>query len=78
MKNYGLDIKREWDEQSETDWTLGATSMPCIAEVPTKDRLAMLPQGELQFGKEDFMSCATISAINILETKFNYLYKNAK
>lgn len=76
MKNYGLDIKREWDEQSETDWILGATSMPCIAEVPTKDRLAMLPQGELQFGKEDFMDCASRAPLNILETKFNWLLQS--
>lgn len=77
MKNYGLDLEREIKEHSSDDWILGGThSQPCIAEIPEDERVKYLPTGELQFGKEDFMDCATRAPLNILETKFNYLINN--
>lgn len=75
--NKGLDIAREEREQSREDWILGGeNSVPCIAEIPEDKRKMHLPDGELQFGAEDFMDCATRAPLNILETKFNYLIKN--
>lgn len=74
----GLDWKRELAEQSEEDWVLGAIYTPGIADVPTDERLACLPQGELQRGKEDFMDCASRAPLNILETQYNYILRNDK
>lgn len=75
--NKGLNLEREVSEQSEEDYVFGAASSPrCIAIIPEKDRIKFLPAGEVQKGKGDFMDCATRGPINILETKFNFLYKN--
>ena len=37
-----------------------------------------LPKGELQFGKEDFMSCVSIGILNLLAQKFTYLVDKKK
>lgn len=79
IKNTGLDLKREIAEQSVKDWEfLGGLSATCIASIPEAERDKYLPTGELQFGKEDFMDCATRAPLNILETKFNWLIRNDK
>jgi len=78
-KNYGLDWQLEISQQSSSDWIFGATSPICLAErIPEAERENYLPKGEIQKGKEDFMDCATRGPINILETKFNYLYRNGR
>lgn len=76
--NTGLDLKREQDEQDGTEYKFGATSTPCIADIPVPERLQYLPRGELQKGAEDFQDCVTRGYLNILETKFNYLYQTGK
>lgn len=77
MMNKGFDYRRELAEQSDEDWLLGGkNSKPCIAEIPEEERVNYLPDGELQFGVEDFMDCATRAPLNILEAKFNYLVRN--
>lgn len=75
----GFDLKRELAERSDEDWEyLGSLSYPCIAEIGEDERDQYFPLGELQFGAEDFMDCASRSPLNILETKFNYLLENNK
>lgn len=76
MKNYGFNLELEKLHRSDNDWTFGAFSTPCIALIPEIKRLEYLPKGEVQRGAEDTMDCATRGPINILETKFNWLYKN--
>lgn len=78
IKNKGIDLVKEAKESSHEDWVFGAISPTCIALIPKEDRIKYLPKGELQFGKEDFMDCSTRGALNILETKFNYLLKIGK
>ena len=79
VNNHGLDLDREAREISEEDWRFGATSPICIALIPTEDRVGYLPKGEIQATSfDDMMDCASRSPINILETKFNYLYQNNK
>lgn len=74
--NNGLDLSREKAEQDGTEWVFGATSAICLAQIPAEERIKYLPKGEVQFGKEDFMDCATRGLLNLLETKLNYLLKN--
>ena len=77
IRNTGFDLSMELAHQNiKTDYVLGAASQKCIAEIPSESRMAYLPLGELQFGREDFMDCATRSWLNIKETKLNYLVKN--
>ena len=77
--NYGLDIEKEKQAQSEQDWVFGATGLSCIAEnIPEDQRGAYLPVGEVQRGKEDMFDCASRGALNVLEAKFNWLFKNQK
>lgn len=71
--NRGIDLEREAQEQKGDEWQFGAASQPCIAAIPESEREKYLPIGQLQFGLEDFMSCATIGPINILEAKFTWL-----
>lgn len=78
MKNRGIDLKKEKLEQDGTEWKFGAASQPSIAQISETDREQYLPQGEQQFGTEDFQDCATRSPINALETQFNFLYQNNK
>lgn len=72
-KNYGFNYDLEIEHQQETDWVFGGASVPCRALIPQPKRSQYLPQGEIQYGAEDFEDCATRGPINILETKFNYL-----
>lgn len=78
MRNYGLDLeKQKRDLKPETDFVFGAASQDCIAQIPSDERQQYLPKGELQrTAKDDMMDCVTRSALNILETKFNWLFKN--
>ena len=76
QRNRGLDWERELSEQSDKDWTLGAKSRECFAHIPLNERDDFLPKGEVQRGKEDWMCCSTMAAINILATKFNCLIRN--
>ena len=78
MKKYGLNLDLELKHASDDDWVFGGFSIPCLASIPESDRVKYLPIGEVQRGKEDMMDCATRGPINILETKFNYLYRNNK
>lgn len=78
MKNRGIDLAREVAEQSEQDWVFGAASAPCLSQIPADGRQQFLPDGELQFGVNDFMDCASRGPINILEAKFTWLYTNDK
>lgn len=78
MKTYGLNLSLEKQHQSDQDYLFGAFSDPCIADIPEIERESYLPVGEVQRGKEDFGDCASRGPINILETKFNYLYQNNK
>lgn len=77
-KNHGLDLNKEHNEQSEQDYVFGGSgpTLVCITDIPEAVREDYLPQGEVQRGVEDFMSCATMSVLNILETKFTWLLKN--
>ena len=76
--NKGLDLQKQQKDVKDTDWTFGAASTPCIASIPQEERHIYLPNGELQYGIEDFMDCASRSPHNILEAKLNYLYLNGK
>jgi hypothetical protein len=78
MKNYGLNIYKEIAEQSREDHVYGGLSQPCITNIEPEEREKYLPKGEVQRGTEDFMSCATMGPINILEAKFNWLLRNKK
>ena len=77
-KNYGFDVEKEKQAQSDKDFIFGAVSRTCIAEVPELERAECLPTGEVQKAKEDTMDCATRGPLNILETKFNWLLENKK
>lgn len=76
MKNHGLNLVLESQARSTDDWQFGAFSKPCLVSIPEEEREQYLPQGELQYGKEDFMSCSTITTLDVLETKFNYAIRN--
>lgn len=72
----GFHYEREIEEQSEEDWFFGSNSRKCRALIPRDSRLALLPEGELQRGKEDWQDCATRGPNNKIEVKLNYLYQN--
>lgn len=75
--NYGIDLNKELQDQSQEDWVFGAASALCItAKMPEGERVEYLPKGEVQRGREDMMDCASRSVVNILETKFNFLLRN--
>lgn len=73
MPNLGIDLAKEKLEQSSEDWMFGSVSVKGLAE-GVKLRL-YIPDGEIQFGKDDFMDCASRSPHNILETKLTYAVK---
>lgn len=73
MKNKGFDPAMEKAQQRGDEWQFGAASQPCLAQIPLNIRLVYLPDGENQFGTEDFEDCATRSPINAIEMKFNWL-----
>lgn len=76
MKNNGLNLELEKLHRSQEDWVFGALSKDCIADIPESDRDLYLPEGERQNIGEEKMDCATRGPINILETKFSWLYAN--
>lgn len=73
--NRGIDLAREQAEQDGTEWKFGAAARICLAAIPLIVREKYQPIGELQFGKEDYMDCATRAPINILAAKFTYRYR---
>lgn len=73
--NHGLNIDLENEHQDGSEWQFGALSLDCIADIPVDERKEWLPQGELQFGTEDFMDCTTRGPVNIYEAKFFYLFR---
>lgn len=77
-KNYGLNLQLEEAHRSEEDYVFGSFSPICIATIPREERRSYLPIGEVQRGRDDMMDCATRGPINILEIKFNWLYRNNK
>lgn len=77
-KNYGINLDLEAQHRSEQDWVFGAESPKDIAQIPEAIRTMYLPRGEVQRGQEDLMDCATRGPINVLETKFSWLYRNKK
>lgn len=68
----GLNLEKERLEQNGTEWQFSAAAPASIAIIPTQQRSNYLPAGELQFGLEDFMDCATRSPHNDLEAQFTY------
>ena len=74
--NRGIDLEREGQEQLGTEWQFGASSQACIAFIPMVEREKYLPIGEVQRGAEDFMDCVTRTYMDLLESKFTYLYTN--
>ena len=72
IKNTGLNLELEKQQQSQEDWVFGAESPVCLVTIPEDERQNCLPVGEIQKGLEDMMDCATRGPINILETKFTY------
>lgn len=72
-KNYGLDLRKEEQDQSEDDFVFGSVSEPGLAE--GIDFVKYFPEGEVQRGVDDFMDCASRGPHNILETKLTYLVK---
>ncbi len=72
--NYGFSPKLEREHQRGDEWIFGAIPSKCMAEIPEEQRAKYLPLGEIQRGREDTMDCATRGPINILETKFDYLF----
>ncbi len=77
-KFYGLNLDKERLEQDERDWVFGAESSKCLAIIPPETREFYLPKGEIQIGVSDFMDCATRGPLNIMESKFNFLFLNDK
>lgn len=71
QKNRGLDWEKQLKDEKPTDYILGAETPRCIAPISKEEFHKYLPAGELQFGREDFMDCATRSPINALEAKLN-------
>ena len=75
IQNHGFNIQKEIAEQSTQDWVFGVgEQIRGLAE--NIDFIKYLPVGEVQKGVEDTMDCTTRSLVNILETKFTYLYHN--
>jgi hypothetical protein len=77
MKDYtDFDPIKERSEQTPDDWQFGGLSQPGLANIPLHERESYLPPGQLQYGRNDFMSCATLSPINALEAQFTWLYEH--
>jgi hypothetical protein len=82
IKNTGLIWEKELADRSPEDWILGEANPSklgrynekCVAEIPTKDRIFCIPEGEIQQSeKGDMCDCANRGPVNILEAKFNWL-----
>lgn len=78
MTNRGLNLEKQKLDRIDTDWKFGSSSKTCIALIPENEREQYLPSGERQNIGSEKMDCATRGPINILETKFTYLYRNNK
>ena len=79
IKNYGLNWELEVQQQSPEDWVFGAVSPVCIAEnIPPLEREFSLPKGECQNIGDEKMDCSTRGALNLLETKLNWLIRYKK
>lgn len=78
MKNHGFNLDLERLHRQDSDWVFGGASQPCLASIPEEEREKYLPDGERQNIGSEKNDCATRSPLNVLETKFNYLYKNNK
>ena len=76
MKNYGYNPELEKQHQSETDYLVGANSLPALFEVPRVLVDIYLPRGERQNIGDEKMDCASRSPINKLETDFTYAIQN--
>ena len=77
-KNTGFDPIKEEQDRKPTDYIFAGNGKDIRGIAEDIDNIAnYLPTGEVQRGLEDFLDCATRSALNILETKLNYLIKNA-
>lgn len=74
--NTGIDLAREERAQDGTEWRFGATSTDCLFDVPPNERREYLPIGEAQNTTFEKQDCVTRGYLNILETKFNYAYRN--
>lgn len=74
-KNYGL-IE---DNRHIKDWMMGGSS-PVEFSFLTDDWTPYLPEKEYQYnpGKFDTMACVSFSALNVLETLFNYYLQKHK
>ena len=72
----GFDHEREEREQDGSERTLGGYGRECLAKLSKADIDANLPIGEVQYGAEDYKDCSTRASLNILETKFNFLYND--
>ena len=77
-RNLGFNLEKEKLDRKPDLYRFGASPQKCLAEIPEGDRDVFLPVGELQFGREDFMDCASRSPLNLLEAKFNWLIRNNK
>lgn len=77
-KNYGLNLKLEELHKNPEDYVFGAVDVQCITNIPQEEREKYFPKGEVQRGEDDMMDCASRGPINILETKFNWLFQNKK
>lgn len=77
MENHGLDLEKEVLDRTDEDWEyLGATNRPQLFIVSASDRVNYLPQGEVQFGREDMQDCVTRAYINKIEHDVNYMIEN--
>ena len=74
----GLNLAKEYQDQSPEDWEYFAGSLSDLASIPEEDREQYLPKGELQNIGEEKMDCASRAPLNVLETKFNWLLRNKK
>lgn len=78
LKNYGIDIQKEKQEQDGTEYKFGAFSTPCLAQIPRKERVKYNPLGELQNIGEEKSGCVTRGYLNNLARKFTYLLRTGK
>jgi len=73
--NTGLDLKKELEHDSSSDYKYGAFSPVPVVNIPISLRAKYLPDGELQKAKEDTKSCATYAPTEKLEADFTYFYQ---
>lgn len=76
MRNYGVDIQQKKD----TDFVVGEVGgVPYKVNVPTGEWKKYLPTDERQkFRSFDSMGCVSFSALNCVETMFNFLLQTGQ